>query len=493
MAKGSYDVIVVGAGFGGSSCAALLARRGLKVLLLDKNAKAGGKAMSLSKKGFTYTAWVVIAAPIQDNYFEVVLKELGMEDRVELVAPDATGGTVFKNSRGKYVPMPPMPADSVMDPNIIFDWLEIKEEDRLAALSAMTEITLMTPQAIDELDDISFDEFLKPYNIPRTAYAFLVSTISDPCFVVPADAVPASEAIKTLQMIFLRSGGLFCKGGIGKVAETYAQAVEENGGRVIMRARVQRILVQSGRVTGVATDKGTFEAPIVVSNAGIQPTVLKLVGEEHFDRSYVNYVRDLVPSWGLPGVRYFLKKPVVKASFGNIISGDSHWSLERINRAAAGEMPDDIGILYEVPSNYDPGAAPRGKQIVLAASWSPADPQMTARQKKMWWDKIDEIMFKVFPDLHKNIEAREYYSSREVSALTRDQVLPGQGGECIGLGQIMGQGGGKKPNIKAPIRGLFYVGCDAGGWGVGTQQAVASGINVASAVQRYCLLHKAVE
>jgi len=493
MTKESYDVIVVGAGFGGSSSAALLAKRGLKVLLLDKNAKAGGKAMSLSKKGFTYTAWVVIAAPIQDNYFEVVLKELGMEDRVELVAPDASGGTIFKNSKGKYVPMTPMPADSVMDPNVIFDWLEIKEEDRLATLSAMTEITLMAPQAIDELDDISFDEFLGRYNIPQTAYAFLVSTISDPCFVVPADVVPASEAIRTLQMIFLRSGGLFCKGGIGRVAETYAQAVEENGGRVIMRARVQKILVDNGKVTGVATDKGTFHAPIVVSNAGIQPTVLKLVGEEHFDRSYINYVKDLVPSWGLPGVRYFLKKPVVKAPFGNIISGDSQWSLDRITRASAGDMPKDIGILYEVPSNYDPDAAPKGKQIVLAASWSSADPQMTAKEKKMWWDKIDEIMFKVFPDMPKNIESKEYYSTRDVSALTRDQVLPGQGGECIGLGQIMGQAGGKKPSIKAPIQGLFYVGCDAGGYGVGTQQATDSGINVARSVQRYHLLHKALE
>jgi phytoene dehydrogenase-like protein len=56
MAKGSYDVIVIGAGFGGSSCAALLAKRGLKVLLLVYNSKAGGKAIALSKKGFTYTA-----------------------------------------------------------------------------------------------------------------------------------------------------------------------------------------------------------------------------------------------------------------------------------------------------------------------------------------------------------------------------------------------------------------------------------------------------
>ena len=125
MAKGAYDAIVVGAGFGGSSCAALLAKRGLKVLLLDKNTKAGGKAMAISKKGFTYTAWVVIVAPVMGNVLEVVLKELGMEDRVELVTPDASGGAIFKNAQGKYVPMPPVPTYSPADPNTIFDWLEV--------------------------------------------------------------------------------------------------------------------------------------------------------------------------------------------------------------------------------------------------------------------------------------------------------------------------------------------------------------------------------
>jgi phytoene dehydrogenase-like protein len=66
----SHDVIVVGAGFGGGTCAALLAKKGLKVLLVDKNAKAGGKAMAISKGGYTYTAWVVIAAPIVGNLFK---------------------------------------------------------------------------------------------------------------------------------------------------------------------------------------------------------------------------------------------------------------------------------------------------------------------------------------------------------------------------------------------------------------------------------------
>ena len=108
---------------------------------------------------------------------------------------------------------------------------------------------------------------------------------------------------------------------------------------------------------------------------------------------------------------------------------------------------------------------------------------------KPWWDKCDEIMFKVFPDMKNHIERREPYSSKEVSLLTREKVLPNQGGECIGLAKLVGQGGLQKPSVKGPIQGLFFVGCDAGGYGVGTQQATDSGINVAGIVQQYHLLH----
>jgi hypothetical protein len=66
------------------------------------------------------------------------------------------------------------------------------------------------------------------------------------------------------------------------------------------------------------------------------------------------------------------------------------------------------------------------------------------------------------------------------------------GGECIGLGQVVGQGGAKKPSTKAPVRGLFFVGCDAGGIGVGTQQAVDSGMKVADEVLRYHRMRQAM-
>ena len=47
------------------------------------------------------------------------------------------------------------------------------------------------------------------------------------------------------------------------------------------------------------------------------------------------------------------------------------------------------------------------------------------------------------------------------------------------------------PAIESPLGGLFYVGCDAGGRGVGTQQAIDSGYHVAEAVYRHHHLRKA--
>ena len=80
-----YDAIVVGAGMGGATCAALLARRGLSTLLVDKNSIPGGKAMTVGKEGFRYDLWPIVGGPSRDSRFAQVLDEIDMADRVELL------------------------------------------------------------------------------------------------------------------------------------------------------------------------------------------------------------------------------------------------------------------------------------------------------------------------------------------------------------------------------------------------------------------------
>ncbi len=483
MGKESYDIIVIGAGFGGCSSAALLAKRGLKVLLIEKNANAGGKAMALSKNGFTYAAWVVVGAPVLENKHDIVLKELGMEDRSGLVAPGRSQGNIFISDSGEFKFLPDM--EQFMDPEVMFEWLEVKPEEQEEAYRILTDISLMPPEEIAKLHDTSFDDFLSRYTVPSGLHAFLCSLLVDLLFVLPSDVCAASEAIVCMQDMFLRDGGLFHKGGFGALAEIYCDGVRENGGTVLMGTRTEKIIIEDGKVTGVQTEKGNFNAPIVISNAGIQPTALKLVGEEHFDKSYIAYIKDLVPSVALMGTRYFLNKPVAKEPFGVIFSTKSAWTTERFAKATRGETEKTGVIFYEVPSNYDPDAAPEGKQVFITSYWCPADPNTPPEEFEKWRKESESLVLEAFPELEDCIEDKDVFTAFDVSKETRDHVLPGQGGECIGLGQFLGQCGDSKPSVQAPVQGLFYVGCDAGGIGVGTQQAVDSGIKLADTVLTY--------
>src|SRR3974377_1639341 len=46
-----FDVIVIGAGYGGVTTAALCANQGNRVALIDKTPRAGGKTQTLDRKG----------------------------------------------------------------------------------------------------------------------------------------------------------------------------------------------------------------------------------------------------------------------------------------------------------------------------------------------------------------------------------------------------------------------------------------------------------
>ena len=65
-----------------------------------------------------------------------------------------------------------------------------------------------------------------------------------------------------------------------------------------------------------------------------------------------------------------------------------------------------------------------------------------------------------------------------VSAVGNDAILPGQGGESYGIANTIGQAGTDRPKGDTPIKGLYIVGNDAAGFGLGTHQALDSGFKV---------------
>ena len=485
MTGENYDVIVIGSGPGGTACAALLANGGLKTLLLEKNDRLGGKMMTVSREGFEYDLWPHGQVPMRGSAFEVVFRELGVESELmPCLSPDSPGEVVGISYRAsewadyRSVSF----AQTMQDATPFFDLWGLDENERAGALRFLAEMVAMPPEKVDELDDVTMHDFISRYDVSYRLYSYLAFH-ANASLAEPVDLVSASEQVKIMQQLARQGGGGNYKGGFGRLIDVMARVFRARAGAVLTRARVEKIAVEDGGVTGVVTEAGEFKAPIVISSAGIQPTVLKLVGEEHFDRSYVTYIKDLVPGWGFTGAHYFLNREVLNLPMYVTYSDDSWWNLERFREVQAGKVPDEIILFMTIPSNYDPDMAPSGKQCLVAGTICSPDPE--AKEIRMLWDKMDEMLARLYPEAWAAVESKDYGGPAQISSSTRDSVLPGQGGECVGLGQIVGQCGKHKPSPEAPLRGLYFVGADAGSAGMGTHQAADSGIKVAQIVLQH--------
>jgi all-trans-retinol 13,14-reductase len=76
------------------------------------------------------------------------------------------------------------------------------------------------------------------------------------------------------------NGASYPVGGASRIAETIAPAIERNGGKIVVSANVEEVLVQNGRATGVRMADGReFRADLVISDAGARNTFQHLVRE----------------------------------------------------------------------------------------------------------------------------------------------------------------------------------------------------------------------
>jgi phytoene dehydrogenase-like protein len=484
MSDIQYDVIVVGAGMGGAGSAALLAQRGLKVLLLEKNKYAGGKAMSLSKNGLSFSPFFIVSTPSTNSLHERILNELGIADSVVLKSIE-NSAAMYRAANNEYIACPDM-TGGALDPNVLFDWLGLNDKQKENALNCFMELTLMEEDQAETLRGISFLSWMEKFSLDHATAGFIIGCVCDGLFMLPPDQVDAPEAIYCIQDVFLRGGSLVCEGGYGKLAEALCQSTEDNGGTVLMSTRINNIVIEDGCVTGVDTEKGIFHAPIVISNAGLHPTVLKLAGEEHFADAYLDYVRTIKPSYGMVGYRYYLNRQVTEKTYGNIFSIAEPLTAERIDQACKGntEAAKELGVWFEVPSNYT-DCDPRGKQVFVAGCFAPADPSCSREELKNLANALEKIVFGAFPGLEAAIESKDLYTPKTASNMSRDGgVVDGAGGETIGLGQAVGVCGKNRPSFQSPVSGLYYVGTDVGKRGVGTQLAIHSAYEVADAVSR---------
>ncbi|WP_085834068.1 phytoene desaturase family protein [Clostridium merdae] len=477
-----YDVIVIGAGPGGTTAASLLAHSGKKVLLLDKNPKPGGRMMTIHKDGFSYEMFPINCVPQHNSLFEKLSKTLGKQDEVKLILGDdfGIGKLFYENENGKITSW----RMGYQFPGVlkILGFLGVKPwhfKSLVQMARVAGKLRSMREEEINELYQISAMEYLDSLGpMPAGFRTFLLATFGEGAFEMPSDHVAAGEMVKMFQQTIAGSGGRYYEGGVGHFFEVMASTVLEKGGDLQMNTRVKSIQITNGKVSGVTTESGeTYNAPVVISNAGIRQTVVKLVGEEFFEKDYVERIKALESNLACVGYRYFTSRPVLTEPMNVLFPEGCASKYEEFEAIERGESKPERGYIYLGTTSLYPNMAPVGQQVIYAVVSCMPDPKV---DPKCYLEYIERGVRKIAPELYEPgvISRTEIMTTAIVPGLGNDAIFPGQGGESYGIANSLGQAGPQRPKAETPIDGLYIVGNDAEGFGLGTHQAVDSGFKV---------------
>jgi hypothetical protein len=70
----------------------------------------------------------------------------------------------------------------------------------------------------------------------------------------------------------------------------------------------------------------------------------------------------------------------------------------------------------------------------MTGSFCPANPDLDREEIQAGAEAGERIRLDTFPEIEGVVESKELYTTRSVCNATRDLVVPGAGGETIGLG-----------------------------------------------------------
>jgi phytoene dehydrogenase-like protein len=500
MAK-ARKVVVIGTGPGGSGIASLLQAKGMQVTLLEKNPFVGGKCWSFEKEGFLVDSGVHMFSMGDSGQHGDLNRRVG-GDLEWLVANPSEhllmGGMAFMNLY-----------QSLFDPRLALCNLragmkvflnrgrikkQVEKERELKKLErecyhaskrySLPEVIRMAAglarrneSLLAELDEITFQEFMHRITdeIGAMQGMFALAMLLT---VTPAHLVSAGEYLWCFLNAFHKQTLGVPRGGSREIPGAFVRAFQRNGGVLRTSCEVSRIVVEGERVRGVQTAKGELiEADTVISNAGIKRTV-ELAGEDNLPAEYVEYVRGLRQSYSFITCKYGLERRVVNLpapSFFNIPNVDPDHMFDYIDE---GGVPEDPFLFTPMPSEWDPYAAPPGKQLIIMGVPGPIEvTPANVEQCERILDRAEQRLFEIFPQIKENIQ----WSMRTHIAHT-SRITGKPTGECIGLMQCVGQTGAHRPSPRTPVEGLWLVGADAGARGVGTEMASGSALYLANLI-----------
>ncbi len=468
----SYDVVIIGAGHNGLTCAAYLLKAGYSVLLLEKRSVPGGAAtteevMPQEAPGFKFNLCAIDhefihLGPVVE---ELELEKYGLEylwcdpvvfcphpDGKYFLAHKSIEKTCAEIARyserdaRKYAeftdywqrvtkaitPMFNAPPKSIIDIIGNYGWKNVQELISVVGGvdKALDWIRNMLTSPEDILNEWFDSEFLKA-PLARLASEF--------------GAPPSQKtiAIGAMMMSMRHNPGMARpRGGTGALVKALLKLVKSKGGVVLTDQHVEQVLVDDGRAVGVRVAGGKeYRAHKgVISNIDARRLFLQMVDpadinsadpnlRERVERRIVNNNETILKIdcalSEVPRFERFDHKE--EYLIGSVLIADSVAHVEQAHSLAMmGIIPDSNPSMYlDVPTVLDPTMAPDGKHTLWIEFFAPyqiAGAQGTGLKGTGWTDELknkvaDRVIDKLAdyaPNIKNSIMARRVESPAEL-------------------------------------------------------------------------------
>ena len=518
----AHDVVVIGGGVNGLTCAAYLAKAGLKPLVLEADTTIGGGARTDEiAPGFKVPTLAHSAGPLRGDVIEHLdLRRCGLD----FVATDISVAALGAHGQPRLIYEDPTRTAAALRA------VSARDAERwpafVSSLAALGRVigTLYaaTPLAVDSprgRDLWSMLRTLRAFrSLPKAdAYRLLrwgpmaVADLVAEFFedetlraAVAADGILGTRlgpwSAGSGMVLLLRAANeavaparsWFARGGPGTIANVLARALRDAGGDIRTETRVRRIIVDGEQARGVALDGGSeVRARAVISAVDPKQTFLKLCDPIDLAPEFLWRMRNYRASGTLAKINLALSAaPAFTGVSADAlgarlrIAPDIDYLERAFDHSKYGRYSPEPYIEATIPSVLDASLAPKGAHVLSAyVQFAPYD--LRGRQ----WDDEREAFARMAidtleqraPGLRSLIVGQQVITPRDLEKtygftgghifhgdLTLDQLLE--------MRPLLGWG-----RYRSPVRNLYL--CSSGTH-PGTGLTGGSGANAAREILR---------
>lgn len=493
-----FDAVIIGSGLGGLSCGAAFARQGFKPLVLEQHSVPGGYASTFKRPGgFVFDVSLHSTVVGERNGIHNLIPGFPEIEDVEFVPHPSLYRAIFpdydyqvpqKNLK-RYIEM------------LVGYFPEEKQgiQGLFDDMSGLAGDINRYQQAGGKIDMSTFPKefpyLFKTFNL--TWGAMLDKRIENPKLKALISALwgyfglPPSKlscfyyALPTIG--YLQEGGYYPKGRSQKMSDAFVQFIEDHGGTVKLKTRVEKILTKDHAAYGVKVEDGTeYKARAVVSNANAFDTFLTMMDEKDYLKDYLADFDKYSVSLSCFQVFLGLKKDLVKEvgiEDSEIFYASGYDDDAGYNAMLQADV-ENSGYGVMLYDNIYKGYSPEGKNtiniLVLQGydHWEKYEADYRKGNKKEYKaekERMADILIKkveetVLPGLSESIEVKEIGTP-----LTNWRYTRNYRGAIYGWDQTMNNTGPNRVPHTTPIENLYL----AGAWtqpGHGYGAVIPSGL-----------------